>query len=683
MSLDIFRYSRWDGTQDIFGPDAEDLLNAMSDSLMDNGNVEMALRDLMRHGMDDSLGNRMMGLQEIMESLRSRRREELDKYNLDSLMDEITEKLNQIVDTETKGINKRVEEARKQYEETVGSSEKAEDDTDNLKQLLDILSKRADNNREAIQNLPESTAGAIRELQDYEFMDSDAHKQFQDLMDMMRGRMMDNIVQDMKNQMSNMGPQDMQALGDMMDQLNDMLWDAGENSQAKFDKFMEQYGNIFGENKPENLDELIDMLRDRMSQVQSLMNSMSPGMRNELAEIMNSAMPADLQESLEEFSSLMEQMFPGNEFRNRYPFSGQEPITYDRAMDLMNELQNMDDLERQIQNVGRRGGSIQDLDLSRIEEFLGEDVRANTEQLQQISRMLEEMGYLSNDGDLLKLTPKALRKIGLKALKDVFSKLKLNLMGQHPVYLRGRGGEYSGETKPYEFGDPFDIHLERTLSNAVMRSGGGVPVKMAPEDFEIHRTEHMARASTVLLLDQSRSMGYYGNFVAAKKVAMALASLIRIQYPRDRFYIVGFSDYAIQIEQDELTITSWNDWVSGTNMHHAFMLSRNLLAKDKSGTKQILMITDGEPTCHIQDGRSAFRYPPSYKTIQETLKEVKRCTKDGITINTFMLEKNEYLVNFVDNMTRINKGRAFYSSPDKLGEYILVDYLTSRRSKVN
>ena len=683
MSLDIFRYSRWDGTQDIFGPDAEDLLNAMSDSLMDNGNVEMALRDLMRHGMDDSLGNRMMGLQEIMESLRSRRREELDKYNLDSLMDEITEKLNQIVDTETKGINKRVEEARKQYEETVGSSEKAEDDTDNLKQLLDILSKRADNNREAIQNLPESTAGAIRELQDYEFMDSDAHKQFQDLMDMMRGRMMDNIVQDMKNQMSNMGPQDMQALGDMMDQVNDMLWDAGENSQAKFDKFMEQYGNIFGENKPENLDQLIDMLRDRMSQVQSLMNSMSPGMRNELAEIMNSAMPADLQESLEEFSSLMEQMFPGNEFRNRYPFSGQEPITYDRAMDLMNELQNMDDLERQIQNVGRRGGSIQDLDLSRIEEFLGEDVRANTEQLQQISRMLEEMGYLSNDGDLLKLTPKALRKIGLKALKDVFSKLKLNLMGQHPVYLRGRGGEYSGETKPYEFGDPFDIHLERTLSNAVMRSGGGVPVKMAPEDFEIHRTEHMARASTVLLLDQSRSMGYYGNFVAAKKVAMALASLIRIQYPRDRFYIVGFSDYAIQIEQDELTTTSWNDWVSGTNMHHAFMLSRNLLAKDKSGTKQILMITDGEPTCHIQDGRSAFRYPPSYKTIQETLKEVKRCTKDGITINTFMLEKNEYLVNFVDNMTRINKGRAFYSSPDKLGEYILVDYLTSRRSKVN
>ena len=683
MSLDIFRYSRWDGTQDIFGPDAEDLLNAMSDSLMDNGNVEMALRDLMRHGMDDSLGNRMMGLQEIMESLRSRRREELDKYNLDSLMDEITEKLNQIVDTETKGINKRVEEARKQYEETVGSSEKAEDDTDNLKQLLDILSKRADNNREAIQNLPESTAGAIRELQDYEFMDSDAHKQFQDLMDMMRGRMMDNIVQDMKNQMRNMGPQDMQALGDMMDQLNVMLWEAGEYSQAKFDKFMEQYGNIFGENKPENLDQLIDMLRDRMSQVQSLMNSMSPGMRNELAEIMNSAMPADLQESLEEFSSLMEQMFPGNEFRNRYPFSGQEPITYDRAMDLMNELQNMDDLERKIKNVGRRGGSIQDLDLSRIEEFLGEDVLANTEQLQQISRMLEEMGYLSNDGDLLKLTPKALRKIGLKALKDVFSKLKLNLMGQHPVYLRGRGGEYSGETKPYEFGDPFDIHLERTLSNAVMRSGGGVPVKMAPEDFEIHRTEHMARASTVLLLDQSRSMGYYGNFVAAKKVAMALASLIRIQYPRDRFYIVGFSDYAIQIEQDELTTTSWNDWVSGTNMHHAFMLSRNLLAKDKSGTKQILMITDGEPTCHIQDGRSAFRYPPSYKTIQETLKEVKRCTKDGITINTFMLEKNEYLVNFVDNMTRINKGRAFYSSPDKLGEYILVDYLTSRRSKVN
>lgn len=683
MSLDIFRYSRWDGTQDIFGPDAEELLNAMSDSLIDNGSVEMALRDLMRRGMDDSSGNRMMGLQDIMESLRNRRREELEKYNLDSLMDEITEKLNQVVDTESKGIDKRLEEAQRQYQEVGESAQNESDSTGNLSQLLDVLNKRADQNREVLQNLPDSTAGAIKQLQDYEFMDSDAHKQFQDLMDMMRGRMMDNILQDMKNQLSNMGPQDMQSLGDMMDKLNDMLWDAGDTSQAKFDNFMEQYGDIFGENRPENLDQLIDMLRDRMAQAQSLMNSMSPSMRNELSDIMNSSMPSDLQESLEEFSSLMEQMFPGNEFRNRYPFSGQEPITYDRAMDLINELQTMDELERQIQNVGRRGGNLEDLDLSTIEEFLGEDVRKNAEQLQQVSKMLEEMGYLSYDGDLLKLTPKALRKIGLKALKDVFSKLKLNMMGQHPVFLRGRGGEYSGETKVYEFGDPFDIHLERTLSNAVMRSGGGVPVKISPEDFEIHRTEHMARASTVLLLDQSRSMGYYGNFVAAKKVAMALASLIRIQYPRDRFYIVGFSDYAIQIEQDELTTISWNDWVSGTNMHHAFMLSRNLLAKDKSGTKQILMITDGEPTCHIQDGRSAFRYPPSHRTIQETLKEVRRCTKDGITINTFMLEKNEYLVNFVDNMMKINKGRAFYSSPEKLGEYILVDYVASRRSKVH
>jgi uncharacterized protein with von Willebrand factor type A (vWA) domain len=352
-------------------------------------------------------------------------------------------------------------------------------------------------------------------------------------------------------------------------------------------------------------------------------------------------------------------------------------------MDLMGELRNMDDLERQIQDAGRRGGNIQDLDLSRIEEFLGEDTRRNVEHLQEISKMLEEMGYLSQDGDVLKLTPKGVRKIGLKALKDVFSQLKLNLLGQHAVYLRGRGGEYSGETKAYEFGDPFDIHLERTLSNAVMRNGAGIPLKLAPEDFEIHHTEHMARASTVLLLDQSRSMGYYGSFVAAKKVAMALSSLIRIQYPRDRFYIVGFSDYAIQIEEDDLTTVSWNDWVSGTNMHHAFMIARNLLAKDKSGTRQILMITDGEPTSHIQDGRSAFRYPPSYKTIQETLKEVRRCTQDGIVINTFMLENNAYLVNFVDKMMKINKGRAFYSTPEKLGEYILVDYVSSRKSRVH
>ena len=192
----------------------------------------------------------------------------------------------------------------------------------------------------------------------------------------------------------------------------------------------------------------------------------------------------------------------------------------------------------------------------------------------------------------------------------------------------------------------------------------------------------MTRAATIVLLDQSRSMGLFNNWQAAKKVTLALFALIRTQYPRDTLHVVGFSDYAREIKEEDLASLSWNAWVSGTNLHHALMLSRNLLAKEKGGTRQILVITDGEPTAHLENGRSYFNYPPSYRTELETLKEVKKCTQENIVINTFMLENNYQLVNFVDRMTRINRGRAFYSSSENLGEYILVDYMNNRKKRV-
>jgi uncharacterized protein with von Willebrand factor type A (vWA) domain len=192
----------------------------------------------------------------------------------------------------------------------------------------------------------------------------------------------------------------------------------------------------------------------------------------------------------------------------------------------------------------------------------------------------------------------------------------------------------------------------------------------------------MTRAATVVLLDQSRSMGLFNNFQAAKKVTVALMALIRSQYPRDTLHIIGFSDYAREIKEEELAKSSWNAWVSGTNLHHALMLSRKLLSKEKGGTRQVLLITDGEPTAHLEGDRAFFSYPPSYRTEQETLKEVKRCTQEDIVINTFMLENSYQLVNFVERLTRINQGRAFYSSAASLGEYVLVDYVNNRRKRV-
>jgi uncharacterized protein with von Willebrand factor type A (vWA) domain len=192
---------------------------------------------------------------------------------------------------------------------------------------------------------------------------------------------------------------------------------------------------------------------------------------------------------------------------------------------------------------------------------------------------------------------------------------------------------------------------------------------------------HTTQAATVLLIDQSRSMGLFGSFTSAKKVAIALDTLIRSRFPRDQFWILGFAGMAERIKSEDLPYLTWSGG-SGTNMQHAFSTSRKLLAPYKNATKQILMITDGEPTAHIEGGRPYFSYPPTHRTIQETLREVRRCTQERIVINTFMLETSHYLLDFIDRLTRINHGRALYTTPDNLGQYVLVDYLSNRTKRV-
>jgi uncharacterized protein with von Willebrand factor type A (vWA) domain len=217
--------------------------------------------------------------------------------------------------------------------------------------------------------------------------------------------------------------------------------------------------------------------------------------------------------------------------------------------------------------------------------------------------------------------------------------------------------------------------------NAVRRNGKGTPVRMVPEDFEVFRTENLNQCSTVLMLDQSRSMGLNGCFEAAKKVALALHSLIKMQYPRDRLYVIGFSEYAHELQHEDIPSSSWGSYYPGTNMQHALVIARRLLSQQRYGTRQVLMITDGEPTAHLEQGIAYFNYPPTWRTIEQTLLEVKRCTKEGIIINTFMMEQDPYLMRFVQEITKINRGRAFYSSPGHLGEYIVTDYINNKRRK--
>ena len=670
----LYRYSRWDGSQQGFDLDEDEVMDSLADDILAHGDVDRALRSLLQRGIRGPDGQRIEGLRDLMERLRQQRQQQLERFNLDSVMDDLKERLQDVIDTERAGIDKRLEDGRKRLE-------LAGEDREHLEGAMRLLEERGQSSKEKLDALPESPAGAIRELTDYDFMDPEAREKFHLLQEMLQQQMMQNFFRNMQQQIQQMSPEQMEGLRNMIEALNQMLRDRAMGIDPDFEGFMEQYGHYFDPDRPSSLDELIERLQRQMAAMQSLMDSMPSEMRNELESLMQSAMDPGLAEELAELAGRMYDMFPFDDMAREYPFMGDESLTLEQAMETMGELQNMDDLERQLKQV-MRGGDIEDVDLDKAEEYLGEEARRRLEQLQRILRQLEEAGYLKRQGDRVELTPRGIRKLAQQALKEVFSALKKDRIGGHEVFSLGEGGDVTGETKPYEFGDHFDINLHRTLFNSVVREGPSVPVNIRPEDMEVNRTELLTQAATVLLLDQSRSMGMFGSFAAARKVALALYWLIHSQFPRDRFYVVGFSDYAVEFKGEDLPELTWNAWVSGTNMQHALMLSRGLLSKEKASTKQVLMITDGEPTAHLEGTQAYFSYPPSYRTIDETLKEVKRCTQQGITINTFMLEANYYLMDFIDRMTRINGGRAFYTTPGHLGQYVMVDYLSGRRKRV-
>ncbi|MBA2449304.1 MAG: VWA domain-containing protein [Chloroflexi bacterium] len=664
----IIRYSRWDGTQQVAPLDADELMESLSEDLMDDGDLWKALRRMFRGGAENQQGDRMPGLQDLIEQLRRQRQEQLERYNMSSVLQDIQERLEQIVKAEREGIERRVQDGR----EKIASGEAPEQAA-----FQKALEKMADQKRGQLDRLPKEPAGQIKELSDYDFMDSDARQQFQDLLDMLKQQMMQQQFQGLQQAIQGMTPQDMQAVRGMLGELNQMLRERAEGGRPDFDGFMQKWGQLFP--GAENLDQLVEQLQQSMAQMQSLMDSMSPDQRRQLQEMMDAALQdPQLRQELAELAMNLGDLAPTDDLRRRYSFRGDEPLSLQEAMKLMGDLQGFDRLEKDLRNAVDEA-DLDAIDAEQLRRLMGDDAGDALEQLKQLRKLLEDAGYIEKRGDKYELTPRAIRKIGQKALRDIFAQLKRDRVGRHDTDHRGTGGDRTDDTKPYEFGDPFLLDLKETVMNAVERRGPGSPVRLHQDDFVVYRTELMTQSSTVLMLDMSRSMILRGCFRAAKKVALALNSLIKGQFPRDNLYIVGFSYYAKELKPESLPQLTWNEWVYGTNMQHGFMLSRQLLARHKGGNRQIIVITDGEPTAHFENGRVEFSYPPTWRTFQETLKEVQRCAREQITVNTFMLERSYSLMSFVEQMTKINRGRAFLSTPDRLGEYILVDYVKQKR----
>jgi uncharacterized protein with von Willebrand factor type A (vWA) domain len=696
------RYARWDGTQTIPALDADEILDALADDVMAEGDLAEALRRLIERGRRSTDPTRpdLAGLNELRERLRRRRDELQERYQLRDVLADVRQELDEIVAQERAGIERRLDEAasppdgappdgapdaaRPEGPRPDAAPRDAKSPAAALRAMLrDAAARRIDQ----LDALPRDVGGRIRRLEEYDFMEPAARDRFNELTERLRKQTLDRFVEGLSEAIQGTTPEELDANREMVRDLNSLLeerLEGREPSQDEVDDFLAKHGRFFP--GAHTLDDIVDQLTQRMAAMQSLLRSMTPQQRAELQSMMDALLRDDrLRWDLARLASNMDQLMPDG-VGESYDFSGDEPLGLEPALDRIGQLQALDALEDElaaIESPADLGG----LDHDDVERLLGPDAARDLEALDALARQLEEAGYLINKGDRMELTPRGSRRIGQKVLDDLFAKLSRDAFGGHRIDRSGRGGEREETTKPYEFGDPFHLDIRGTIENSLRRpenapferlARGEPGVHLSPADFEVFRTEQLTKTSTVLLVDMSRSMLLRGCFLAAKKVAVALDTLIRTQFPHDDLTVIGFAYYARELRPEALAELTWHGYEYGTNLQHGLMLARRILARQHGGTRQVVVITDGEPTAHFENGQVEFSYPPTRRTIQETLREVQRCTRDGITINTFMLERSRALAEFVALVTRMNRGRAFYATPEHLGEYVLVDFVSGR-----
>jgi uncharacterized protein with von Willebrand factor type A (vWA) domain len=659
-------YRRWDGTQRTDADDIDELFGAMADELLYHGEPDAALRRLLGNGFRRPDGTEIQGLRELLQRLREARRQELERGGASDAHREVAEELDRIVERERAELDRLAEAA----------------DASGDRRRQEVTGQAMAERRLALDLLPDDLVGRLRSLQEYDFVSSEAQERFEQLVERLRRDVAQGWFDQMSEALANPDPAQLERTRQMFDALNRMLEqrERGEELDPSFEQFMDQFGDFFPSN-PGSLDELLADLAARMAAAQAALEAMSPEQRAELAALAEALFQdLDLRWQVERLAGNLQRAVPDAGWGRRVRLAGQDPFGFAAAADAAQRLGEMEQLERFLSSVSSPS-MLSEVDLEQAARYLGEDGARSLAALADIARQLEEAGLIEQREGRYELTAAGIRRIGQRALGELFSRLAKDRSGLHPATFLGQGHERDGTTKPYEHGDPFTVDIERTVHNAVRRAGSGTPVRLAPDDFEIARTEALERASTVLMVDLSLSMPMRDNFLAAKKVAIALHTLITTRFPRDFLGLVGFSEVAREIRPEDLPEVSW-DFVYGTNMQHGLLLARRMLAH-RQGTKQIIMVTDGEPTAHIVPGGEHgydvyFNYPPVPETLRATLAEVARCTRAGITINAFVLDATRSLRGFVEQMTRLNRGRAFFTTPDRLGDYVLVDFLSHR-----
>jgi uncharacterized protein with von Willebrand factor type A (vWA) domain len=620
-------------------------LDEIGDDVLSGMSPRAALNRLLRRGTSNR-----DGLDALRRKARERSRELRNSGRLDGTLEQVRQLLDEAVEDERRAL----------FPDPADSARLAEAELDTL---------------------PRDTARAVRQLADYQWRSDEARQKYEQIQELLRSEVLDAQFKGIRNAMQNATSEDLERIRQMMSALNDML-DAdarGEHTQQQFDEFMQQYGDFFPEN-PRNLDELIDSLARRAAAAQQLMDSLTPEQRDELSGLMMNALgQAGLADEMARLQAGLRSARPDLRWGGRSRMDGENGLGYSDATSAIAELADLDQLD-ELLGQDYPGASLDDIDEELIERALGRNAVEDMAQLRRIERELREQGYVQRGSDGLRLTPRALRRLGNTALRRVFDLVESRGRGSHDVRDAGAAGEVTGASREWRFGDEQPMDVVRTVRNAVLRTSGS-ELNLAAEDFEVVETERRASAAVALLVDMSYSMELRGTWGEAKTTALALHSLVSTKYPQDAIEIIGFSDYARVLSPSALVDHDW-DRVQGTNLQHGLMLARRHLDKHRGAEPVIMVITDGEPTAHLAaDGFADFAWPPTRETIAATLAEVERCTQRGATINVFMLDDDPRLVAFMQEVGRRNGGRVFQPKRGALGEFVVADYLTSRRGR--
>lgn len=647
------RYAKYDGGPDPLAPpvDVAEALDAIGEDVMAGYSPEHALREFLRRG-----GRDQTGLDDLARKIAERRRELAQRHNLDGTLQEVKELLDRAVLNERKQLARDVE-------------------MDDVERTLAEM---------RLDNLPASAASAVSELRDYGWQSSEARADYEKIKDLLGREMLDQRFAGMKRALENANDADRAAVNEMLNDLNDLLeaHNRGEDTPEQFADFMDKHGDFFPEN-PGDIDELLDSLAQRAAAAQRMRNSMTPEQRDELDALAQQAFGSpELLESLSRLDSNLQSLRPGEDWTGSERMDGEEGIGLGDGTGVFQDLAELDELSEQL-SQSYSGSRMDDLDLDKLARQLGDEAAVDARTLQALEKALRDSGTMRRGSDgQLKLTPKAMRQLGKTLLRDIADKMS-GRQGNRDLRQAGAAGERSGATREWAFGDTEPWDVTRTVTNAITRTAGeggstdaGVRIEIG--DVEVQETEARTQACVALLVDTSFSMMMDGRWVPMKRTALALHTLIKSRFRGDDLQLIGFGRHAEVMEIEELTALDAM-YAKGTNLHHALLLANRHFRKHPNAQPVLLIVTDGEPTSHLEPGGDVFfSYPPHPLTVAYSVRELDNSARLGAQTTFFRLGEDPGLARFIDSLAKRAGGRVVAPELDDLGAAVVGSYLGSR-----